>query len=157
MLFLTEGLLLQPADDDTLFALRSLLDRLEEIREQHWSGAFQYLLRAAFAYRSGRPGDALREIEAWEVDRDQRMVRAVLLRDGQASPAPQFWKAMILAELNRPREAATAFAAGQRRLGSGPPVDWKLIQATTSIYLGQALRSEAAQVFHRKGIPVPPP
>ncbi|HOB97890.1 MAG TPA: serine/threonine-protein kinase [Verrucomicrobiota bacterium] len=156
-LFLTEGLLLQPADDDTLFALRSLLDRLEAIREEHWSGAFHPLLRAAFAYRSGRPGDALREIEAWEAARDTRMVRAVLLRDEQASPAPQFWKAMILAELNRPREAAAAFAGGQRRLGSGPPVGWELIQVTTSIYLGQALRSEAAQVFQRKGIPVPQP
>ena len=63
-------------------------------------------------------------------------------------------------DLRQIRETAlglAAFVAGQRRLGSGPPVGWELIQATTSIYLGQALRSEAAQVFQRKGIPVPAP
>lgn len=156
-LFLAEGLLLHPADDDTLFALRGLLDRLEEVREQHWSGAFYLLLKAAFAYRAGRPADALRDLATWEAARDDRMVRAVLLRDHQASAAPQFWKAMILAELDRPQEAAAAFAEGQRRLLSGPPPGWELIQATTGIYWGQALRCEAAQVFQRKGIPVPEP
>jgi pentatricopeptide repeat protein len=154
-LFLAEGLLLHPADEDSLFALRGLLERLEEIRDEHWSGAFHDLVRAAYAYRSGRPSDALRELEAWETTRDERMVRAVLLRDEQASPAPQFWKAMILAELNRPHEAAAAFVAGQRRLSLGPPVGWELIQAATSIYLGQALCLEAAQILQRQGIPVP--
>ena len=53
-LFLTEGLVLHPADDDTLFALRSLLDRLEEVRDQHWSGVYYLLLRAALTYRAGK-------------------------------------------------------------------------------------------------------
>ena len=94
-------------------------------------------------------------LEAWEASRDGHMVRAVLLRDQQATPTPQFWRALILADLDRPQEAATAFAAGQRRLNSGPLPGWDFLQATTSIYVAHALRLEAEQVFKRKRIPLP--
>jgi serine/threonine protein kinase/tetratricopeptide (TPR) repeat protein len=148
-LFLALGLLQHPADDDSLFALHRLLERIEAVGDQHWSGAFYPLLRALVAYREGNPAVALRDLEAWEISPDPLPVRAALLRDEKAGPGVQFWRALILADLDRPAEAAAAYGEGQRRLDAGPLPGWDLWQATAGLYVARALRLEARQVLDR--------
>lgn len=149
-LFLSMGLLLSPAFEDPS-AVESLLQRLEPVHQQHWSGAFYPLLRALADYRSGRPQEALLQLDAWQALRETAPVRAALLRDEVAGPVQQFWRALILADLGRAEEARNAFSEGNRRLSTGPPPAWDLLQSTATLYASHALKREATLRLSEQG------
>jgi hypothetical protein len=58
---------------------------------------------------------------------------------------------MILADLGRVEEARHAFSEGNRRLDSGPPPAWDLLQSTATLYASHALKREAAVCLSEQG------
>ena len=149
------GLILHPQEEDLLLTIPDLLHRVEEGKDYHWTAASLLFLTSQLAYRKGEHEDALRSLDIWDKSQDERPVNVLALYYLRAGALPDFWRAMILAKLDRREGARKAYDDGIRKLHAGFPSDWELSYSVMTFYSSHTLRREAREVLRSHGIAVP--
>jgi hypothetical protein len=149
------ALALRPQEDDLSLILPDMLHRLEELKDSHWTAVHLLFLRSQLEYRNGDYQQALRSLDAWVESRDERALNASQLPVMQASPLPNFWRAMILGRLGQPDGAAKAYREGAEKLRAGFPMGDEQMDPVWYFYLSRAMQREASEVLRSEGIAVP--
>jgi len=153
--FLFTGLILRPHEEDLVRTLPDLLHQMEEGKDYHWSAVHLLFLNSQLDYRKGKYEEALRSLEAWVQSKDERPVNALEIFRIQALPNPDFWRAMILARLDRTEGALKAYGDGIQKLRASSPPCSDMNGAVMAFYASHGLRQEAGEVLRSQGIAVP--